>query len=237
VRCKLITDKAPRLKIRFLSKSFVLHHQSETVLDVLDDIQLEVSPGECVCLNGASGTGKSSLLRCIYGNYRASNGDIYVQHLGKDINLVAAEPRQILEIRRQTLGYVTQFLRVIPRVPTIDVVAEPLLERGMSLNDARDQSADILQRLNIDEKLWPLAPATFSGGEQQRINIARSFIAAYPIMLLDEPTSALDASNRDEVMGLIQERLEKGSAMLGIFHDEEVRDRVSTRLFNMPIRE
>ena len=131
---------------------------------------------------------------------------------------------------------VTQFLRVIPRVPTIDVVAEPLLERGVPFNDARDQSADILQRLNIDEKLWPLAPATFSGGEQQRINIARSFIAAYPIMLLDEPTSALDASNRDEVMGLIQECLEKGSAMLGIFHDEEVRDRVSTRLFNMPIR-
>jgi len=216
-----------------LAKQFVLHNQGSTVLKVLNSVDLDVRPGECVVLDGPSGAGKSSLLRCIYGNYHSDIGQIMLRHGDQVVDMATAPPRTILDVRRRSLGYVSQFLRVIPRVATIDVVAEPLRRDGMEADEARDLAASMLRRLNISERLWPLAPATFSGGEQQRVNIARGFITDYPVLLLDEPTSALDAHNREEVITLIEERLCAGTAMIGIFHDDDVRNRVATRLFDM----
>ncbi|MGR3582095.1 MAG: ATP-binding cassette domain-containing protein, partial [Sagittula sp.] len=126
-------------------------------------------------------------------------------------------------------GYVSQFLRVVPRVPTLDVVAEPLRAVGVDETAARARAAELLARLNIPETLWPLSPTTFSGGEQQRVNIARGFAHAYPALLLDEPTASLDAVNRAVVLELIEAAKARGAAIVGIFHDEAARARVCDR--------
>ena len=223
----------PVLRIEGLAKSFTLHNQGGVTLDVLARVDLFLRPGECVALNGRSGTGKSTLLRTIYGNYRAASGRILVMHRGAWVDVASAPPRQVLEVRRRTIGHVSQFLHVIPRVAALDIVAEPMRLRGMPAAAARDRAAALLARLNLPERLWSLAPATFSGGEQQRINIARGFAVEYPILLLDEPTASLDGENRQAVLGLIDEALARGTAILGIFHDAEVRDRVATRRYEM----
>lgn len=131
------------------------------------------------------------------------------------------------------LGHVSQFLRVVPRVPTLEVVAEPLLRLGVAPDAARVRAAELLARLNIPERLWTLSPTTFSGGEQQRVNIARGFAHDYPALLLDEPTASLDAQNREVVLRLIDEAKARGAAILGIFHDEGARDRVCDRLVDV----
>lgn len=222
-----------RLNAQGLTKTFTLHNQGGIVLPVFNDIELTVKTGECVCLHGPSGAGKSTLLRSLYANYKADAGKILVEHLGGTVDLLAAEPWEVVEIRRRTIGYVSQFLRVIPRVAAIDVVAEPAIENGMAADEAKAAATVLLTRLRIPERLWALAPATFSGGEQQRINIARGFIVDYPIMLLDEPTASLDAQNRATVVALINEAKFRGTAIVGIFHDEEVRSKVADRLFDI----
>jgi len=211
--------------IENLSKSFTLHNQGGAVIPVMARAALTVDPGECVGLTGQSGAGKSTLMRMVYGNYLVAGGRLVVG----DTDVATAEPRQIIALRRHTLGYVSQFLRVVPRVPTLEVVAEPLLALGTPAAEARDRAAALLTRLNIPERLWSLSPTTFSGGEQQRVNIARGFAHAYPALLLDEPTASLDASNRDVVLSLIQEAKAGGAAILGIFHDEAARNQVCDR--------
>jgi alpha-D-ribose 1-methylphosphonate 5-triphosphate synthase subunit PhnL len=186
-----------------------------------------------VVIGGASGAGKSSLLRAIYGNYRATSGRIRLKHEGKLVDIVGAEPRTILAMRRKSVTHVSQFLRVIPRVSTMDLVLEPAIAAGLGEDEARERARHLLARLNIPERLWALAPATFSGGEQQRVAIARSFVADYPIMLLDEPTAALDPVNRQVVVELILEARRRGAATIAIFHDRDVRDRVATREFDI----
>ncbi len=208
-----------------VNKSFTLHNQGSAVIPVMEGATLRVSPGECVALTGASGAGKSTLMRVIYGNYLAASGQVLVGGL----DVAQAEPRQILALRRDTLGYVSQFLRVVPRVPTLEVVAEPLLAIGTEKQAALDRAAALLARLNIPERLWQLSPTTFSGGEQQRVNIARGFAHTYPAMLLDEPTASLDAQNRETVLSLIEEAKARGAAIVGIFHDVEARNRVCDR--------
>lgn len=208
-----------------LSKSFTLHNQGGAVIPVMEGATLSVSSGECVALTGASGMGKSTLMRMIYGNYLAASGRIIVG----DVDVARAEPREVLALRRKTLGYVSQFLRVVPRVPALDVVAEPLLAVGASREAARKRAEELLRRLNIPERLWALSPTTFSGGEQQRVNIARGFTHAYPAMLLDEPTASLDVENRETVLRLIEEAKARGAAIIGIFHDPSARDRVCDR--------
>ncbi|MGI9369438.1 MAG: phosphonate C-P lyase system protein PhnL [Ruegeria sp.] len=208
-----------------VSKSFTLHNQCSAVIPVMEGASLKVEPGECVALTGASGAGKSTLMRVIYGNYLAASGQVLVGGL----DVAGAEPREILALRRDTLGYVSQFLRVVPRVPTLDVVAEPLLAVGCDRDTALDKAAGLLKRLNIPEHLWTLSPTTFSGGEQQRVNIARGFAHAYPAMLLDEPTASLDARNRETVLSLIEEGKARGAAIVGIFHDVDARLRVCDR--------
>lgn len=213
------------ISIDDVSKTFVLHNQGATVLKVLSNVHLVVSPGECVALTGESGSGKSTLMRLIYANYKADAGCISIDGM----NLVTAEARDIIRIRREKLGYVSQFLRVVPRVPAIDVVAEPLRTLGMPERPALNKAGELLTRLNIPRHLWPLSPTTFSGGEQQRINIARGFAHHYPALLLDEPTASLDPVNRQVVLDLIAQAKERGAAIVGIFHDREARQRVCDR--------
>ena len=226
------------LKTEGLGKSFTLHLQGGVTLPVLEGVDLAVAPGECVALAGPSGAGKSTLMRCLYGNYGAERGRILLRHQGETVDLAIADPRLMREIRRDTLGYVSQFLRVIPRVGAIDIVAEPLMARGMARDAALARAESLLTRLNLPARLHHLPPATFSGGEQQRINLARGFAPGYPVLLLDEPTASLDAANREVVVGLVAEAKASGTAIVGIFHDAEVRDRVADRLFDVtPIPE
>jgi len=208
-----------------VSKTFTLHNQGSAVIEVISDVSMSVAKGECVALTGASGAGKSTLMRMIYGNYLTQAGEIRIG----GVDLVQAEPREVIALRREVLGYVSQFLRVVPRVPTLDVVAEPLRAVGAPANDAEIRAKQLLSQLNIPERLWSLSPTTFSGGEQQRVNIARGFAHEYPAMLLDEPTASLDAANREVVLSLIEQAKTRGAAIIGIFHDEAARDRVCDR--------
>ncbi len=217
------------IQVTDLSKTFTLHNQGGAVIEVLRDASFSVAPGECVGLIGASGTGKSTLMRLIWGNYLAASGSIQVG----DLDITRAAPRQIIALRRTTLGYVSQFLRVVPRVPTVDVVADPLLVLGVPEEQARTRAMQLLKQLNIPERLWGLSPTTFSGGEQQRVNIARGFVHDYPVLLLDEPTAALDPVNREVVLTLIEAAMARGAAIVGIFHDQGARDRVCNRLIDL----
>ncbi len=223
----------PIISVEGLEKTFVLHVQGGATLPVLKDINMAVAPSECVVLHGPSGAGKSTLLRTMYANYLPQAGRIEVRHRDEDIDLLQADPHVILDIRRWTIGFVSQFLRAIPRVPTLDIVAEPLRARGVPEKAAHERARELLTRLQIPERMWSLSPVTFSGGEQQRVNIARSFAAPFPVLLLDEPTAALDAANRERVVELIHQAKDRGAAIVGIFHDREVREAVADRYFEM----
>ncbi len=224
------------LRIIDAFKNFVLHVQHGAQVEALRGVSLEIARGEVTALTGPSGVGKSTLLRMIYGNYACDPGMISIRHAGEWIDMGLADARLVREMRRTTMGYISQFLRVIPRVPAIDIVAEPLVARGDTRANARDRAVELLIRLNIREELWTLSPVTFSGGEQQRVNVARGFAAFYPLMLLDEPTASLDSENRKTVIQLIEEARSLGAAIVGIFHDEAVRDRVATHTYSMPRR-
>ncbi|AGU53713.1 phosphonate C-P lyase system protein PhnL [Variovorax paradoxus B4] len=227
----------PLLLLQGVAKRFTLHHQNQLELSVFDAVDLSVSAGECVVLDGASGLGKSTLLKLIYANYRASAGRITVQAPAGPVDVTEVAPRELVRLRRDTIGYVSQFLRVIPRVPALDVVAEPLAEDAgddpAGIEAARAEARRWLARLRIPERLWHLPPATFSGGEQQRINIARNMIKPKPLLLLDEPTASLDAANTTTVIELIREATARGAAIVGIFHDAEVGAAVATRRVNV----
>jgi len=223
----------PVIKVVNLAKSFTLHARGGVRIPVFRKLDLTVAPGECVVLAGPSGTGKSTLLRSLYANYLPSEGQVLIHHDGRWIDMAAAEPRDVLAVRRETVGYVSQFLRVIPRISTRELVIEPLLTAGVVRDIALDRAETMLRRLRLPEDLWDLPPATFSGGEQQRVNIARSLVRGYPILLLDEPTASLDLENRHTVIDLIQEAKQRGTAIVGIFHDDEVREAVGTRTIDV----
>jgi alpha-D-ribose 1-methylphosphonate 5-triphosphate synthase subunit PhnL len=237
----------PILAVSGVDKTFTMHLQDGQRLPVLHELAFEVRAGECVALGGASGAGKSSVLKMVYGNYAVSRGSIVVR--GRDgavgsgsdgavdsvIDIATAGPRQVLAARRHTMGYVSQFLHCVPRVGALQIVAEPLIERGIAATEARERAAALLTRLAIPERLWSLPPATFSGGEQQRVNIARGFITELPLLLLDEPTASLDARNRDVVTELIRDKRAAGTAILGIFHDAEVREVVADRVVDVEL--
>jgi alpha-D-ribose 1-methylphosphonate 5-triphosphate synthase subunit PhnL len=214
-------------------KTFTMHLQGGVELPVVRGVSFHVDAGECVVLSGPSGAGKSSILKMIYGNYRCDGGRIGIRHQGAVIDLARAEPRLVLGVRRSTIGYVSQFLRAVPRVATTDVVAEPLIANGVAREEARERAGRLLRRLNIPERLWRLPPSTFSGGEQQRVNIAHGFISEYPILLLDEPTASLDAANRSVVVNLIEEKKRKGVAMVAIVHDDEIRHQIADRIVDV----
>jgi alpha-D-ribose 1-methylphosphonate 5-triphosphate synthase subunit PhnL len=221
------------LVVSDVAKSFTMHLRDGIKLPVVAGVSFSIRAGECAVLGGPSGAGKSSILKMLYGNYAVDEGQIIVQHDNGLIDLATASPRTVLAVRRLTIGYVSQFLRTVPRVSALDVVAEPLVERGEQREVARGKARGLLAQLNLPEKLWALPPATFSGGEQQRVNIARGFITEHPILLLDEPTASLDARNRDVVIELIAAKKAAGIALLGIFHDHDVREAVADRVIDV----
>jgi alpha-D-ribose 1-methylphosphonate 5-triphosphate synthase subunit PhnL len=227
------TPMTAMIEITDAEKTFTMHLQGGIKLPVVRGVSFEVHAGECVVLSGPSGAGKSSILKMIFGNYRCDGGRIGIRHDGAVIDLAKAEPRDVLSVRRATIGYVSQFLRAVPRVATVDVVAEPSIATGTSREEARARAGQLLRRLNIPERLWTLPPSTFSGGEQQRVNIARGFISDHPILLLDEPTASLDAVNREVVVGLVAEKKGAGVAMVAIVHDDEVRRLIADRVVDV----
>ena len=230
------------LEVQQLKKRFVLHHRDGASLSVIAGLSLQVHRGECIALHGQSGRGKSTLLRCLYGNYRVDAGRVLLHQQNNVTDLARATPRTMIELRRSRIGYVSQFLRALPRVAAIDVVAEPLVakchdlarlseeQHAQAWQQARTEAAVLMERLKLPSSLWPLPPSTFSGGEQQRINVARGLIKQPGLLLLDEPTASLDESNRQRVVELIQEAKQAGVAIVGVFHDEHVRDAVADRL-------
>ncbi|MFG1401301.1 phosphonate C-P lyase system protein PhnL [Xanthobacter sediminis] len=223
----------PLLAVEDIAKRFTLHLQGGVELPVVSGAAFEVFAGECVALGGPSGAGKSSILKMVYGNYRTDAGRILVDDGGTVVDVARADARRLIRLRRERISYVSQFLRVIPRVPALDVVAEPLLAEGVEREEARARAGRLLARLNLPERLWRLPPATFSGGEQQRVNVARGFIGAQPLLLLDEPTASLDAANRAVVVELIAEKKAAGCALLGIFHDADTRAAVADRVVDV----
>ena len=222
-----------RVKLEEVSKAFTLHLRGGMQLDVVQDVTFDVDEHECVVLGGPSGAGKSSLLKIIYGNYRCDAGRVLVRDGDAFTDIAEAEPRVVLSLRNRVMGYVSQFLRVIPRVGALDVVASAGRESGLHSDVAKERARELLAALNVPERMWNLPPATFSGGEQQRVNIARGFIADLPVLLLDEPTASLDAKNRAVVIDLIEQKKTQGTAIIGIFHDDDVRERVASRVIDI----
>ena len=225
--------EASPVRLQKVSKSFTLHLRGGTRLDAVAGVSFEAARGECVVLGGPSGAGKSSILKMLYGNYRCDAGAILVRDGAEEVDVAKAPPRRLLALRRTVMGYVSQFLRVIPRVGALDVVAAAGREGGLSESEAQDRARNLLATLDLPERLWRLPPATFSGGEQQRVNIARGLIADRSILLLDEPTASLDARNRSRVIELIERKKAAGVAIVGIFHDEDVREAVASRIVDV----
>lgn len=223
----------PVLELSNVGKSFTMHLQEGLRLPVVENVNFSVQPGECVALGGPSGAGKSSILKMIFGNYRCGSGEIRVHTQTEVIDVARAEPRRVLTLRRDTIGYVSQFLRAVPRVPARDVVATPLIDAGTAREKACSAAEAMLARLNIPPRLWELPPATFSGGEQQRINLARGFLPDFPILLLDEPTASLDAANRAVVIDLVEAKKRQGVAIVAIVHDADVREAVADRVIDV----
>jgi len=221
------------IRLEGVAKSFTMHLRGGAVLPVVQGVAFAVAPGECVALGGPSGAGKSSILKMIYGNYRADAGAIWLRDDGEWVDVAQAAPRRILALRRRTLGYVSQFLRAIPRVPARDLVAAAARDAGLETVAAQSRAEALLGRLNVPERLWGLPPGTFSGGEQQRVNLARGLAAEHPILLLDEPTASLDVESRDRAVALIRERRDAGAAILGIFHDALVREALCDRVIDV----
>lgn len=215
------------LELSAVTKVFTMHLQGGLRLPVLSNVSFGVEAGQCVALTGPSGAGKSSILKLIYGNYRCDQGQILVQQGDDIVDIASASPRQILGVRQRALGYVTQFLRAVPRVSALDIVAEPLVMKSVPRETAIQRAAAMLRRFNVPERLWSLPPAAFSGGEQQRINLARGLLPEHPILLLDEPTASLDANNRAVVIDIVRERKKQGAAIVAIVHDDEVREAIA----------
>ena len=223
------------LNIESLGKKFILHTRGSKIIDALQDLSLKVKEGEFLGLSGPSGSGKSTILKCIYRTYLPTEGSIwYESGLYGKVNLADISEHKIIDIRKQEMGYVSQFLKVIPRVSAIEIVMEPLLAgNGITHAQARVKATELLERLHIPTRLFDAYPVTFSGGEQQRINIARAVIRRPKVLLLDEPTASLDESSASLVRGILNEIKKKGTTMIGIFHDANMLKSVADRIYDL----
>ena len=223
------------LSIENLSKTFRLHMLGGLEVPAVKDVSFEVREGEFVGLSGPSGAGKSTVLKCIHRTYLPTAGAVRFasKRLGP-VDLVHLSEGNILELRRTEIGFVSQFLRVIPRVGALDLVAEPIRHRlDVPLDEARNRAAALLDRLRIPRRLFDAYPATFSGGEQQRVNIARAVGWKPSLLLLDEPTASLDRHSAETALQLLSELRDEGCTLLGIFHDPELLSRVADRIIRI----
>ncbi|TVR72806.1 MAG: ATP-binding cassette domain-containing protein [Sphaerobacteraceae bacterium] len=222
------------LSVQSLGKAITLHLLGEKQVQALDDVTFDVSDGEFVAVVGLSGSGKSSLLKCLYRTYLATAGSIlYQASTGQDIDLASASEQDILKLRRNEIRYVPQFLKSAPRLSALDIVARPLVESGYDADIAYSEASRILSELGIGSDLQSSFPSLFSGGEQQRVNVARAVVAPSRLMLLDEPTSALDAENRERVFHQLQKVKDGGSTIIGVFHDRWLLRHLADRVVVM----
>ena len=226
------------LTVENLEKRFVSHFLNEKEIVGFPPVSFRVESGNALGLSGPSGTGKSSVLKCIYRTYLASSGTIiYESRASGRVDLTALPENEILKLRRTEMGYVTQFLSVLPRVPALDVVAEPLVVAGVPRPEARENARRLLQRLRIDSRLHDAFPCTFSGGEKQRVNLARAVIRPPRLLLLDEPTAALDPEAMQVVLDLLSEMKSRGTTLIAVFHDRSITDRLMDDIYTMPAKE
>jgi alpha-D-ribose 1-methylphosphonate 5-triphosphate synthase subunit PhnL len=226
-------NDCPVLRVEGYSKQFPLHEQG-VVIPSSRHLDLEVYAGSLTALVGITGSGKSSVLKGIYRTYLPTSGRlIYTTATGEEVDLARADEHRILELRRNQIGFVTQFLHFLPRQPTDLVVAQPLVQRGRPVEEARARAHEMLAALNLPERLWGISPATFSGGEKQRVNLARGLVARPRLLLLDEPTSSLDQLTTERVVRLLEELKNEGVAMLAIFHQPELVERMAERVVEL----
>lgn len=227
-------SNAPLLSVRDLGKRITLHILGGAEVEPFGGVSFDVAPGEFVAIVGPSGSGKSSVVKAIHRTYLPTAGQAWYLNPGATpVDLASASDRTIIDLRRREIGFVTQFLKVEPRVPAIDVVARPLVLKGVSPEAARERAAEVLRRLDVREHLWHSYPTLFSGGEQQRINIARALVAGPRLLLADEPTSALDSLNTGRVVDALSEARTQGLTLVGVFHDVALIERIADRVIVM----
>jgi alpha-D-ribose 1-methylphosphonate 5-triphosphate synthase subunit PhnL len=225
------------LEVNDLSKIFDLHILNEKRITALKQINFTMKEGEIIGLTGKSGSGKSSLMKCIYRTYLATSGEILYTSRSGVIDMVTADDHRIIDLRKSEITYCSQFLSVIPRVPAVDVVCENLFRGEVNKDEAREEAKTMLEMLGLPTELWDAFPVTFSGGEQQRINVARAIIARPRFLLIDEPTASLDAKTKDVVIDLILDLKKNGTSVLCISHDEYTLDRMVDRRLHLHLGE
>jgi len=207
----------PLLTVQGLSKHFTIHHLGREV-PAFQGLNFTLSAGEFKLVSGHNGAGKSTLLRCLYRSALPSGGQATYRSLHGEVDLASAHDADIALLRREELGYVSQFLRPRPRTSALKLVAEGLRSVGepadLSLESAREALAD----LGLRRELWHAYPSTFSGGEQQKVNLARALVRPQRLLLLDEPSASLDAQARGALARRLQTLREQGVALLGVFH-------------------
>jgi alpha-D-ribose 1-methylphosphonate 5-triphosphate synthase subunit PhnL len=218
------------LTVDRLQKTFRLHLLGGRPLPALVDVSLRVRAGELVAVLGTSGSGKSTLLKCLSRTYLPTGGHAVFSSLrfGR-VDLVTAADPVVVALRAGEIAMVSQFLYAVPRRPADLLVAEPLLRAGVDRTIARVCARALLSRLLLPERLHDGYPATFSGGERQRVNLARAMIGTPRLLLLDEPTSALDPTTRAAAWELIRERVADGAAAIGVFHDMSTVEELASR--------
>jgi alpha-D-ribose 1-methylphosphonate 5-triphosphate synthase subunit PhnL len=221
------------LKVAGFSKSFRLHEQGKTI-PASSNVNLEVHQGKLTALIGPTGAGKSSVLKGIYRTYLPSTGKIiYHRENGLQIDLVQADEQTMLDLRRDEIGFVTQFLFCLPRMATLDVVAQPLYARGIAREESQQRAVEMLRQMDLPERLWSISPATFSGGEKQRVNLARGLVSRPRLLLLDEPTASLDPATSDRVVSIIEDIKNEGVGMLAIFHSPDLTQRLADHVVEL----
>lgn len=225
------------LEVNNLSKDFNLHILNDKRIEALKNINFNMKEGEIIGLTGKSGSGKSSLMKCLYRTYLASTGEIIYLSRAGAIDLVKADDHRIIDLRKNEITYCSQFLSVIPRVSAVDVVCENLFRVEKDKDYARSQAKIMLEQLGLPYELWDAFPVTFSGGEQQRINVARAIIAKPRFLLIDEPTASLDAKTKDVVVDMILQLKAEGTSVLVISHDEYTLERLCDRRIDLKFGE
>jgi alpha-D-ribose 1-methylphosphonate 5-triphosphate synthase subunit PhnL len=223
-----------KIKVTNISKEFTVHTRGGIKIDGYKDINFEVQKGEFISLFGPSGMGKSSILKALYRTYTTTSGDIvFTKNDGTKINIATCDESTMLNLRKNDIAYVSQFLQVLPRISAVDVVAQPLIDKGESVKVSQQKAKELLSYLSIKEELFDVSPLTFSGGEQQRVNIAKGIIAPKSVLLLDEPTASLDKTNTMKVIEKLLEIKKQGVAMVGIFHDIDAMRKISDKVYDL----